>query len=61
MATGAGVRAGIGFASSHADDPFEAMADLVDQLGTEPLAGAVIFCSQHYDRDSLARAMIMTA
>lgn len=47
----------IGFASSHADDPFEAMAALAGTLGPEPLAGAVIFCSHHYDRDRLARAI----
>lgn len=57
MATTGSVKAGIGFASSHADDPFEAMAALTDSLGAEPLAGAVIFCSQRYDRDRLARAI----
>ncbi|MDI1294535.1 MAG: FIST N-terminal domain-containing protein [bacterium] len=52
-----GVKAGIGFAFSHADDPFEAMAALSAALGEEPLAGAVIFCSHRYDRDRLARAI----
>jgi len=53
----AGLKAGIGFASSHADDPFEAMNEAVAVLGDEPLAGAMIFCSQRYDRDRLARAI----
>ena len=51
------LKAGIGFASSHADDPFEAMAELGETLGAQPLAGAMIFCSHRYDRDRLARAI----
>jgi hypothetical protein len=57
MAATESQKTGIGFASSHAEDPFEAMAALAETLGDEPLAGAVIFCSHRYDRDRLARAI----
>ncbi|HEX7781527.1 MAG TPA: FIST N-terminal domain-containing protein [Sphingobium sp.] len=53
----AGLKAGTGFASSHADDPFAAMNEAMAAMGDEPLAGAMIFCSQRYDRDRLARAI----
>lgn len=45
------------FASSHQTDPFAALADIMDQIGTVDLAGAIIFCSHRYDRDALARAI----
>lgn len=51
------LKAGIGYASSHADDPFEAVGEAIGVLGDEPLAGAIIFCSHRYDRDRLARAI----
>ncbi|WP_343227778.1 FIST N-terminal domain-containing protein [Sphingobium phenoxybenzoativorans] len=51
------VKQSIGFASSHADDPFAAMDDIMAQLGDAPLAGAIVFCSHHLDRDMLARAI----
>jgi len=57
MVTDARAKAGIAFATSHADDPFEAMATLSTELGNEPLAGAIVFCADRYDRDSLARAI----
>lgn len=57
MATIETRKAEIGFAFSHADDPFDAMAALAEGLGSEPLAGAVIFCSHRYDRERLARAI----
>lgn len=57
MATGAKVQSGIGFAFSHHDDPFDAVSDVVEQLGDEPLAGAVVFCADRYDQDRLARAI----
>jgi hypothetical protein len=47
----------IGFASSHAADPAQAMADISAKLGDEPLAGMLIFCSHGLDRDALARAI----
>lgn len=45
------------FASSHAEDPLAAMNEIKGQIGDEPLAGALIFCSHRYDRDALARAI----
>ncbi|WP_176593819.1 FIST N-terminal domain-containing protein [Sphingobium sp. EM0848] len=47
----------IAFASSHAGDPARAMADIADQLGDEPLAGMLLFCSHRFDREALARAV----
>lgn len=47
----------IGFLSSHAVDPAEAMADIARELDMASLAGAIVFCSHHYDRDALARAI----
>ncbi|CAH0355770.1 FIST N-terminal domain-containing protein [soil metagenome] len=56
-AVSATLESGIAFAASHADDPFEAMDDVITQLGATPLAGALVFCSQRYDRDKLSRAI----
>jgi len=47
----------IGFAFSHAKDPFDAMRAVKEQLGDRPLAGAVLFCSHRFDRDRLAGAI----
>ena len=51
------VQSGVAFAASHADDPFEAMDDIVRKLGAEPLAGAIIFCSDRFKADQLAWAI----
>lgn len=48
---------GIGFASSHATDPAQAMDEVMAQLGAEPLAGMLMFCSHRFDRNALARAI----
>jgi hypothetical protein len=50
-------RQAICFASSHAGDPVVAVDEILDQLGESRLAGAIAFCSHHYDRDRLAQAM----
>lgn len=47
----------IAFASSHAGDPAKAMAEVARQLGEEPLAGMLLFCSHRFNRDALARAV----
>lgn len=47
----------IAFASSHAGDPAKAMSDVAAQLGDEPLAGMLLFCSHRFDREALARAV----
>jgi hypothetical protein len=47
----------IAFASSHAGDPAKAMAEVAGQLGDEPLAGMLLFCSHRFDREALARAV----
>src|SRR3546814_342792 len=47
----------IAFASSHAGDPAKAMAEVAGQLGEEPLAGMLLFCSHRFDREALARAV----
>lgn len=47
----------IGFASSHADDPALAMEEIAGQINLADMAGALIFCSHHHDRDKLARAV----
>lgn len=57
MGTGTWAKTGIGCATSHADDPFEAMAALSSELGDDPFAGIMVFCAHRYDRDSLARAI----
>lgn len=51
------VNSGIISAASHAEDPFAAMDEIADQIGEEPLAGALIFCSHRYDPGQLARAI----
>lgn len=48
---------GIAFASSHAADPFDAVAAIRARLGDVPMAGAMLFCSHRHDRDRLARAI----
>ena len=48
---------GTAFASSHAGDPLAAMDEIMSQIGGEPLAGVLIFCSHRYDRGALARAI----
>ena len=45
------------FASSHSEDPRTAMEEIMRQIGEDPLAGLLIFCSHRYDRDTLARAI----
>ena len=45
------------FASSHSEDPRTAMEEIMRQIGDDPLAGLLIFCSHRYDRDALARAI----
>jgi hypothetical protein len=57
MITQTEAKQAIGFASSHAHDPFVAMDDIAAQLGDARLAGAIVFCSHHFDRDLLARAI----
>ncbi|PZU57385.1 MAG: hypothetical protein DI547_13895 [Sphingobium sp.] len=47
----------IGFASSHAADPAQAMREIITELGDEPMAGMLIFCSHLFDRDALSRAI----
>lgn len=47
----------IAFASSHACDPFAAMGEIAEQLGDAPLAGAIVFCSNSFERDRLAQAI----
>jgi len=51
------VKSGVVVASSHADNPFAAMEEIAGQLGSEPLAGAIIFCSHRYDPALLTRAI----
>ncbi len=51
------VKSGVVFATSHADDPFEAMEEIAAQLGKEPLAGAILFCPHHFDAAKLAWAI----
>ena len=45
------------FASSHSEDPRTAMEEIMRQIGDDPLAGLLIFCSHRYDREALARAI----
>ena len=45
------------FASSHSEDPRTAMEEIMRQIGDDPLAGLLIFCSHRYDRDALAKAI----
>lgn len=47
----------IGFAYSHASEPAAAMDEIAVELGDEPLAGMLVFCSHGFDRDALARAI----
>lgn len=49
--------AGVVFASSHADDPFDALNEIMGSVGGEVLSGALIFCSHRYDSDRLTRAI----
>jgi hypothetical protein len=51
------VKSGVVFAASHADSPFAAMEEIVGQFGSEPLAGAIVFCSDRFDLDRLASAI----
>ena len=48
---------GTAFGSSHSEDPRTAMEEIMRQIGDDPLAGLLIFCSHRYDRDALARAI----
>lgn len=45
------------FGSSHSEDPRTAMEEIMRQIGDDPLAGLLIFCSHRYDREALARAI----
>ena len=45
------------FAPSHSEDPRTAMEEIMRQIGDDPLAGLLIFCSHRYDREALARAI----
>ena len=45
------------FASSHSEDPRTALEEIMRQIGDDPLAGLLIFCSHRYDRDALAKAI----
>lgn len=47
----------IAFASSHATEPGQAMAEIAARVGNEPLAGMLLFCSHRFDRAALARAI----
>lgn len=47
----------IGFASSHATEPGQAMAEIAAHFRNEPLAGMLLFCSHRFDRAALARAI----
>jgi len=51
------VQSGVLFAASHADSPFVAMDEIMRDLGSEPLAGAIVFCSQRYDAQKLSHAI----
>ena len=51
------VKSGVLFAASHADNPFAAMDEIMQTLGDEPLAGALVFCSHRYDVEKLAHAI----
>ena len=48
---------GVGFASSHATEPEQALAEIAACVGNEPLAGMLLFCSHRFDRAALARAI----
>ena len=48
---------GIAFASSHAADPAAAMAEIKAEIGSQPLAGALMFCSHRFDRKALSIAI----
>lgn len=48
---------GLIVASSANPDPVAAVAELAGRIGPEPLAGAVLFCSHHYDREKLETAL----
>jgi len=48
---------GTAFGSSHSEDPRTAMEEIMRQIGDDPLAGLLIFCSHRYDREALARAI----
>ena len=52
-----GLAVGNVFASGHSEDPRTAMEEIMRQIGDDPLAGLLIFCSHRYDRDALARAI----
>ncbi|MCT2398770.1 FIST N-terminal domain-containing protein [Novosphingobium mangrovi (ex Huang et al. 2023)] len=43
--------------TSHADDPGSAVAELVAGIAGRELAGGLLFCSQRYPRDELAREL----
>jgi hypothetical protein len=43
--------------ASHAQDPRDAVAELVAAVGEVELAGALLFCSHRYPREDLARAL----
>lgn len=43
--------------ASHAQDPGDAVAELVEAVGGVELAGALLFCSHRYPREELARAL----
>lgn len=47
----------IGFSSSHAADPADAMDEIMAEMGDEPLAGMLVFCSHDFDRGALSRAI----
>lgn len=51
------VKSGITFASSHAEEPFDAVEQVFAAMGHGPFAGVLMFCSHRYDRDKLARAI----
>ena len=48
---------GIIAASSHADDPACAVAEIAEAVGKRKLAGGLLFCSHRFARDELARAI----
>ena len=45
---------GLVVANSHAADPAQAVAEIVEAIGDAALAGGMLFCSSRYDRDDLA-------
>ena len=46
----------VGVASSHATDPYDAFTEIGRRIDAGQLAGAIMFCSHRYDRETLARA-----